>query len=348
MIFKLAVIAGLVLGPLQLNNNWNWINSGLCKIKECCHGNDGTGYILYERGADTLVEDLRNKVYGQPLIVNPIYRSLRAHITNEAPPRPLVMYFSGWTGTGKTYVAKLIAKNLYLKGMSSQYVKWISSSYHFPIKIEGDREIAKQRQRLRDMIKDTVKGCERSLIILDELDKLPSGVVDALQPLVDYLHDIDGISYNKAIFIFLSNTGAESLNALSYKMFKEGKERKDLSSKDIEEILIKESYNERGGLRESSILRRHSIGVFVPFLPLERQHVKLCIEDEFESRLINLSDRERLTEEIADEMTFFPNDTQLYSKSGCKGVHEKVTNHIGPTTYFDQLESEARDRKTDL
>jgi ATP-dependent Clp protease ATP-binding subunit ClpA len=331
----LKLIIALILA-LSVVACTNWLQSvpgvqlGLCKFKECCHSNDGTGYILYEKGCDNLLDDLNNKVFGQPLIIKPIFKSLKAHMTNENPSRPLVMYFSGWTGTGKTYVARLIAKNLFKEGMKSNFVKYISSSYHFPMKIEGDTEIAENRQRLRDMIRETVKNCERSLIILDELDKLPAGVVDALQPMLDYVDDIDGQRYNKAIFIFLSNTGAHKLNLLSYKMFQDGKERKDLSSKDIEEILIQDAYGEEGGLRHSNLLRRYSIGVFVPFLPLERSHVKACIKAEIENSHVIPDDLEQLVEDIADEVAYFPNDTEIYSKSGCKGIHDKVVNHIGP------------------
>lgn len=305
-------------------------NKVMCKFTECCHDDDNTGYIRYTKGPNILLKELHNKLYGQPLVIDPIYRSISAHLHENQPARPLVLYFSGWTGTGKTHVAKLIASSIYLEGMSSKYVKYISSSYHFPAKIEGHKEIQTQRLRLRDMIKGTVSSCGRSLIILDELDKLPSGVVDAIQPLVDYVDDLEGVRYNKAIFIFLSNTGASSLNKLAYKMHMDGKERKDMSSKDIEEILIQESFNEPGGLHDSSIVRRHSIGVFVGFLPLERQHVKLCIRDEIDRLGFVAEDLDKLLEDIADEMTYFPEDTRMYSKSGCKGVHDKVINYVGP------------------
>lgn len=309
------------------------ILNGFCLFTECCHPNDGTGHILYDRGCDRLLVALQTKVYGQPLITQPIYKSIRAHMLDENPQRPLVMYFSGWTGTGKTHVARLIASSLYSQGMGSKFVKYISSSYHFPVKIDQSNhsEITYHRQQLREMIKSTVSQCERSLIILDELDKLPPGVIDCLQPMLDYLDDVDGVRYNKAIFIFLSNTGADKLNSLTYKMFEQGKERKDLTSKDIEEILIKESYNEQGGLRQSSLIKRYSIGVFVPFLPLERQHIKLCILNEIEAQNVIADNEEKLIEEIADELTYFPDDTRLYSKSGCKGVHDKVVNHVGPS-----------------
>lgn len=328
-------ISILLLTTGLVATNWVSYNYGLCIFKECCHPNDGTGYINYENGSNILLEALQTRVFGQPLIVKPIYKHLVAHMTNERPQRPLVMYFSGWTGTGKTYVARLVSESLFRYGMKSKFVRYISSSYHFPVKIQGDEEITKHRTRLREMIRETVSQCERSLIILDELDKLPSGVVDSLQPFLDYIEDVDGIRYNKAIFIFLSNTGAEKLNHLAYKMYTEGKERKDLSMKDLEEILIKESYNEQGGLGRSSLLRRYSIGVFVPFLPLEREHVLLCIKKEIESLHLIADKPDKLADEIADEMTFFPEETGLYSKSGCKGVHEKVVNYLGPPINLD-------------
>ena len=313
------------------------IKSGLCKFKECCHEDDGSEFIRYGLGISQLERDIRNKVHGQPLITEPIIHSLTAHMKDPNPPRPLVMYFSGWTGTGKTYVAHMIARNLYKLGMDSNFVKYISSSFHFPTRIKSDLEIDVHRKNLRDMIRDTISRCERSLIILDELDKLPAGVVDVLQPMLDYVESVDGIKYNKAIFIFLTNTGATRLNALSYKMFAEGKERNDLKSKDIEELLIAESYNEPGGLRESSVLKRYSIGVFVPFLPLERKHVKLCIRDILKRSYPKQRDSDTIIEEITDEMTYFPDELQVYSKSGCKGVYEKVVNQIGPPRRKDEL-----------
>lgn len=334
----------LLLLPLYLAITTNtlipneWLNRvGYCRVSECCHENDGTGYLLYNKGVEKLRLDLKLRVHGQPLIHDPIYRSLMTHMVNERPSRPLVMYFCGWTGTGKTHVAKLIAKNLYSKGMDSKYVSYISSSLHFPVRIESEHEIDVQRGRLRDMIRNKVQQCERSLIILDELDKLPAGVVDVLQPMFDYVESVDGVRYSKTIFIFLSNTGATKLNNLSFKMYKEGKERKDLRSKDIEEVLFDESLKEPGGLHESSVLRRHSIGVFVPFLPLEREHVRECIRDEIKLFYDDEMNNDRVIDEIGEEMTYFPDEIQMYSKSGCKGVHDKVINHLGVPTRIKNL-----------
>lgn len=336
MLKKLLLIIGVLLLTAHVSAFWSKsIDRYLCHLRECCHANDGTGYIKYERGVDKLLDNFNSKVYGQPLIIKPIYKSLRAHVTDEAPKRPLVMYFAGWTGTGKTYVAKMIADNLFKEGTKSRFYRYISSSYHFPVSIH-ESQVLKYRQKLLDMIRETVSQCERSLIVLDELDKLPAGVVDGLQPLLDYVEDIDGVQYNKAVFIFLSNTGADSLNKFAYKMYTEGKERHEISSRDVEETLILDSYNEQGGLRQSALIRRYSIGVFVPFLPLQRDHVKMCVKDEIVNQRVETHDEDALIEEIADEMTYFPPDTMLYSKAGCKGVREKVVNYAGPPIHEKQ------------
>ena len=44
------------------------------------------------------------------------------------------------------------------------------------------------------------------------------------------------------------------------------------------------AFNEPGGLHGSSVIQKSLVDVFVPFLPLERRHVKMCAEQEFQQR----------------------------------------------------------------
>lgn len=48
-----------------------------------------------------------------------------------------------------------------------------------------------------------MSACASSVFIFDEMDKLHPGVIDAIKPFLDYYEQIDGVSYRKAIFIFL-------------------------------------------------------------------------------------------------------------------------------------------------
>ena len=70
------------------------------------------------------------------------------------------------------------------------------------------------------------------------------------------------------------------------------------------------------------MIDKNLVSAFVPFLPLEREHVKGCIHDNATAKHITLNDDE--VNAIADELEYFPADKLLFSSSGCKRVDEKV------------------------
>lgn len=47
-----------------------------------------------------------------------------------------------------------------------------------------------------------MKKCPRNLFVFDEIDKMPLGLIDALNPFLDY-NPVAGQDYRKCIFIFL-------------------------------------------------------------------------------------------------------------------------------------------------
>ena len=77
-----------------------------------------------------------------------------------------------------------------------------------------------------------------------------------------------------------------------------------------------------GGLKHSSVIDRYLVSAFVPFLPLEREHVKKCIKDNAMFKGMSLNEDQ--INSIADEMEYSPSDVKLFSSSGCKRVDEKV------------------------
>ena len=64
------------------------------------------------------------------------------------------------------------------------------------------------------------------------------------------------------------------------------------------------------------------IDVYVPFLPLERRHIKLCVEKEARDRSLSLTDA-KLTE-MAASLTYWPADEGLFSTTGCKRVANRL------------------------
>uniref|UniRef100_A0A183CH84 Torsin-1B n=1 Tax=Globodera pallida TaxID=36090 RepID=A0A183CH84_GLOPA len=172
------------------------------------------------------------------------------------------MSFHGWTGSGKNYLAKMIAKAIYKKAMRSQFVHQYVATHHFPNVEETD----KYKEQLRTWIRANLSNCERSLFIFDEMDKMPIQLLDAIVPFLDFYDHLNGI---------------DSL---------------------MEEIIQISAYNEgEGGLKSSRLINKHLIDYFVPFLPLERKHVVMCFKDYLRSLNVNYTPEqlERLVDSIS-------------------------------------------------
>lgn len=96
--------------------------------------------------------------------------------------------------------------------------------------------------------------------------------------------------------------------------------------------------NEKG-LWHASIIDSYLIDFYVPFLPLERDHVRKCIRAEFQnynltskaSLLSVISDKD--VEQIVDEHVYEPPGYKKYSSSGCKRVPFLVRTLISKKNY---------------
>ncbi|CAG2178641.1 unnamed protein product [Oppiella nova] len=244
---------------------------------------------------------------------------------NATPKKALVLSFHGWTGGGKNFVSDILAKNLFRRydetGKSDFVRHMICTKFN-----TNDKHL--MAQWIRDNVTNAVKTCDRSLIIFDEMDKLLPGVIDAIKPFIDYNPVVDSVDYRKSIFIFLSNTGGTAITKATYEYHLSGRERTDLSMKDLEPLINSGAFNENGGLYKSDIVEKNLIDAFVPFLPLEKKHIKLCIYDylrlHYNKSTPFVDPGEEFIRKVSDELEYFPPDTKLYSKTGCKRVGNKV------------------------
>ena len=90
-------------------------------------------------------------------------------------------------------------------------------------------------------------------------------------------------------------------------------------------MLIKNgAFNEIGGLHRSSVIDKHLVDWYVPFLPLERKHVANCVIAEAHQQNTTIVLKKDEIDAILNELVFFPNDVQVYSATGCKTVSPKV------------------------
>ncbi|XP_074871661.1 torsin-1A-like isoform X1 [Carettochelys insculpta] len=310
---------GIAIGAASALTGYFSYPSFYCGFVECCPGE------AERPNATALREELDNKLFGQHLAKDVILKAVIGFGNNPNPKKPLVLSLHGWGGTGKNFVSQILAKNIHKAGPKSKFVHLFIATLHFP----HEHQINLYKDQLQKWIRGNVSACAKSVFIFDEMDKLHPGLIDAIKPFLDYYDHIDGVSYRRAIFIFLSNAGGDLINKVTLDFWKSGQDRQQIQLKDLEPVLSVAVFNNKNsGFWHSSLIDRNLIDYFVPFLPLEYKHVKMCIRAEIKSRGREVD--EAIVEKVANEMTFFPKDEKIYSVKGCKIVQDKLFYYWEP------------------
>ncbi|XP_058861601.1 torsin-1A-like isoform X1 [Acipenser ruthenus] len=289
----------------------------LCSIHECCQEE------WIAMNSTGLKETLEGKLFGQHLATQVILKAVTGFVNNKKPKKPLVLSLHGWTGTGKNLVSQMIAEHLYRKGMKSGFVHQFVSTAHFP---HADH-IDSYKDQLQQWVRGNVSSCARSLFIFDEMDKMHPGLIDSIKPFLDYYETMDGVSYRQAIFIFLSNAGGEKITKVALDFWNEGKKREEIQLKDLETAVSLEVFNnKKSGFWHTSLIDKNLVDFFVPFLPLEIKHVRMCVKEELKSR--NKKPDKDIVNAVVEEMTYFPKEEKIFSDKGCKTVEKKLDYHL--------------------
>ncbi|XP_063413565.1 torsin-1A-like [Mytilus trossulus] len=286
------------------NCNERWIRLDTAELKNALHAN----------------------VYGEHIAVKTVVTHLNAHFKNENPSKALAFSFHGGPGTGKTLITNILVNHLYKKGFQSQFVHMVIATRDFPHNQTSYRD----KMKLRKLIEDKTKQCGQSIFIFDEADKLSPDLLNILKPYLDHHEHIDNIVYKKAIFIFLSNTAGPMLTKHMIDFWRDGKTRDEINLKDLENIIAASAINSKeSGYYKSDLLSHYLITAFIPFLPIEKEHVVRCIKHHLVAKGHKNTSINTI-EEIAQQLQFYPNETvQMFSATGCKRVEEKVDYVMG-------------------
>lgn len=81
---------------------------------------------------------LTARLYGQQIAHETIINALRGHFGTHSSPKALAMSFHGTPGTGKNYVAQMIAASYYKNGVHSQYYHFFNGRNDFPLQRKID------------------------------------------------------------------------------------------------------------------------------------------------------------------------------------------------------------------
>ncbi|XP_070934470.1 prosalusin isoform X1 [Macaca nemestrina] len=291
--------------------------------------------------------DLAQHLAGQHLAKALVVKALKAFVRDPAPTKPLVLSLHGWTGTGKSYVSSLLAHYLFQGGLRSPRVHHFSPVIHFPHPshverykilfmehlclsdnlhccLAGNPPNLWLRKDLKSWVQGNLTACGRSLFLFDEMDKMPPGLMEVLRPFLGSSWVVYGTNYRKAIFIFISNTGGEQINQVALEAWRSRRDREEILLQELEPVISRAVLdNPHHGFSHSGIMEERLLDAVVPFLPLQRHHVRHCVLNELAQ--LGLEPRDEVVQAVLDSTTFFPEDEQLFSSNGCKTVASRIS-----------------------
>uniref|UniRef100_A0A8C5E1X5 Torsin family 2 member A n=2 Tax=Gouania willdenowi TaxID=441366 RepID=A0A8C5E1X5_GOUWI len=267
--------------------------------------------------------DLFKNVFGQHLAQEVVSEEVSRFLQNKSPDRPLVLSFHGSSGTGKTLISSMVANHLYGSAMSSPYIHQFIPTLHFP----SAQHVPHYREELKKWVQGNLTQCARSVFIFDEMEKMPLGLIDVLEPLLGPSYVVFSTNYRKAIYIFISTTGEEVINKVTLENRQSGGEREDINLLELEDGIALEVYNSNtSGFFHSTIVHQKLITRFVPFLPLSRCHVARCTHLQLLQR--GVFNRRDVVDAVAAEMIYSPVQGRFFSTTGCKAVPAKINLHL--------------------
>ncbi|XP_010080317.1 PREDICTED: torsin-3A, partial [Pterocles gutturalis] len=266
-----------------------------------------------------LEADLDRQLHGQHLAKAVVVQAVRGFLQSPQPGKTLVLSFHGWSGTGKNFVARLVASHLYRDGLKSECVRVFISLFHFPHHTYVDS----YKAQLQKQISETMQLCKQPLFIFDEAEKLHFGLLDTIKPFMAPCDTQCQVDHRRSIFLFLSNLGGNAINEVALDFWRAGRMREEISMEFLErQVCFVLLFATENSYARSNLLKENLIDFFVPFLPLEFHHVTLCARDAFLAR--GLTYTEAALDEVARMMVFVPKEEKLFSAQGCKSVSQRI------------------------
>ncbi|CAG5119629.1 unnamed protein product [Candidula unifasciata] len=223
--------------------------------------------------------------------------------------KPLVLSFDGWTGVGKNYISKFISEAFQYSTVMNYVVP-----YNFPHQAFEDM----YRLQIQEWILGNFSKCKVNIVVVDEVDKAFPKVIEGLVASIKELTRPCS-STSPTIFLLLSNTHGSDINRIFVKFLLDSptKKREEISQEHFHSVFTSEFNDWASKLTDTQL-----IDAYVPFLPLEREHVIQCIKKDLVSKRFStdLGTVKRVLEELS--ISSF-GDIQI-SQTGCKRVADKV------------------------
>lgn len=250
-----------------------------------------------------LRENLRKNLVGQNLAIATIIDNLSV-FSDSKSSRPLVLWFSGRKGSGKTLAASVMTSVL------GQVCRVQTVSSHLP----EDRHLLQQKAEL---LSRGVDPCVPNFLVIDGWDGDSLSALAILDTFLTGLLEDESLSSSNVLVVLSGTRAAQSVEEHFFDLLHDGRKTWDLRH-DFTNLSI--------ALQDKHLLSRVTpSAVLVPFLPMDAVQVRRCVTRE----LLVMEKWEFVTDEVAlakvqqqvlDLIELQPDTDPPLAARGCKRV----------------------------
>eukprot|EP00878_Enallax_costatus_P027083 GHUV01029127.1.p1 GENE.GHUV01029127.1~~GHUV01029127.1.p1 ORF type:complete len:315 (+),score=79.44 GHUV01029127.1:352-1296(+) len=238
---------------------------------------------------------LPREVIGQELALGQLTDVICHHLAQKNPKKPLVISVHGPPGVGKTYTHWWLARSLYNKHPSADLECPGMHCRGYKVVYGLDYLITEAAARLNSLKHEVVSHLSSSpeaLLVVEEYDKLDCAARGLWRQLLAHPERAN-ITSKRAVILMESNLGMTELEELLTQMGDRSKVKLAAAEELLRGVVFAQWRASQCEAYEDTLKFMSMIDVFMPYFPLERQHMTQLID-------LALRDRAELLRERRD------------------------------------------------
>ncbi|KAI3426218.1 hypothetical protein D9Q98_008594 [Chlorella vulgaris] len=252
-----------------------------------------SGNVNFAPGACERLEPyLSSKLVGQELALRQITDAICDHLAKDEPQRPLVLSLHGPPGVGKSMFHRLAAQALYNRRIHDALRCPGLDCAGYKVLYGMDytaQERHHQHTLLRAAILEHMRAAPESLFVIEEYDKLDCPMRGFFRQLLEN-GQVANVSMNRAIVILESNLGYTELVDLLLRAGDRSKIEPEEAQRVLKDLVFARWLAEGCEERSDTLKMVGQVSFFLPFLPLERSHIRQLFEMRLAERSAELQD----------------------------------------------------------